>query len=453
MAAIKAKQLGLSTVCIDKGAKPGGTCLNVGCIPSKSLLHNSHLYHQAKHGMEDRGIVFDNVKLDLDKMLASKDTAVKNLTDGIAMLFKMNKVDYIKGHGTLTSTTGIKVATNEGGEETIEAKNIILATGSDIVELPFAKFDDEVIVSSTSALELKKVPENMIVIGGGVIGLELGSVWSRLGANVKVIEFMPTIGGMGIDGEVAKFFQRTLKGQGMEFHNNTKVTAVEKTGSGVKVSTESAKDGDTKTFDADVVLVCVGRKPYTDNLGLEAAGVELDGRMVKINQNWQTNVPNIFAIGDIVQGPMLAHKAEDEGVIVAEHIATGRAPHLDYLNVPSVVYTNPEVAWVGHTEEQLKEAGIAYNKGKFPFGGNSRAKAVDEPEGFVKALSDKATGKLLGVHIINASAGELIHEAAITMEYGGSAEDIARVCHAHPTLSEAVKGAAEIAAFGKAVNA
>jgi len=454
VAAIKAAQLGLNVVCVEKRGKLGGTCLNVGCIPSKSLLHNSHMYHDAKHGMEHRGIKFSGVELDLPAMMKSKDDGVSNLTAGIEMLFKKNKVDYVKGHGTLTSANNIKVGALDGGEENIEAKNIILATGSDVVELPFAKFDEETIVSSTGALSLKKVPEKLILIGGGVIGLELGSVWSRLGAQVQCIEFMPTIGGLGIDGEVSKTFMQLMKKQGIEFHVNTKVTGVEKTGSGVKVSTEAAKGGDNKDFDADVVLVCVGRKPYTENLGLENVGVNVtDRKMIEVNDFWQTSVPNIYAIGDIIHGPMLAHKAEEEGVIVAEYLANGRKPHMNYHNVPSVVYTYPEIAWVGSTEEQLKEQGIAYNKGKFTFGANSRAMAVDSgKEGFVKVLSDKTTGKLLGAHIVHAQAGELIHECCLAIEYGGSAEDIARTCHAHPTVSEAVKGAAEAAAFGKSVN-
>lgn len=453
VAAIKAAQLGLKTVCVERRGTLGGTCLNVGCIPSKSLLHNSHYYHLAKHDMADRGINVSGVSLDLTKMMAQKADAVKKLTGGIEMLFKKNKVDYVKGHASLAGANDVTVALNAGGEQAIKAKNIMLATGSDVIsKTPFVELDEKVIVSSTGALELTEVPKKLVVIGGGVIGLELGSVWARLGSEVTVVEFLDSIGGVGIDGEVAKQFQMILKKQGMTFKMGNKVTKVDKTGTGAKVTAEPVKGGAAETMDADVVLVCVGRRQFLDNLGLEKAGVEMDGRLIKVDHNFKTNVPSIFAIGDIVHGPMLAHKAEDEGALVSEFIATGKPPHLDYDNVPSVVYTNPEVAWVGKTEEKLKEEGVAYKKGKFLFAANSRAKANGEETGFVKVLADKETDKLLGVHIVNGIAGELIGEACLAIEYGAATEDLARVCHAHPTQSEALKGATQFTAFGKAIN-
>jgi len=454
VAAIKAAQLGLSTAIVEKreSGRFGGTCLNVGCIPSKSLLHNSHYYHIAQSEFADRGIKLSNLSVDLPKMMEKKTESVNALTDGIGMLFKKNKVKTFLGHGTLTSKNDISVTLNKGGNESIKAKNIILATGSDVMSLPNVPLDEKVIVSSTGALSLDKIPKKMVVIGGGVIGLELGSVWQRLGAEVTVVEFMPSIGGVGIDAEVAKTFQRILKG--IKFQLNTKVTKVEKSGTGVKVSTEDAQDASkTAVLDSDVVLVSVGRRPFLDKLGLEKAGVELDGKKVKVNAQYQTNVPNIFAIGDIVHGPMLAHKAEDEGGMVAEFIKTGKQPHLSFWNVPSVIYTSPEVAWVGKSEEQLKQEGIEFKKGKFPFAANSRAKTNADTDGFLKILSDAKTGKVLGVHIINAQAGELIAEAALAVEYGGAAEDLASICRAHPTLSESMKGAAQIIAYGKAINA
>jgi dihydrolipoamide dehydrogenase len=450
--AIKAAQLGLKVICVERRGTLGGTCLNVGCIPSKSLLHNSHLYHQAKHDFENRGIKITGLELDLKTLMGNKEKSVKDLTKGIEMLFKANKVDYAVGHGTLTGPNSVKVALNDGGEQIIEAKNIMLATGSDVVSLPGIELDEEKIVSSTGALKLDKVPERLTVIGGGVIGLELGSVWARLGSKVTVVEFLGTIGGVGIDLEVAKKFQMILKKQGIDFKLKTKVLGVEKSGDILKVSMEPAAGGEKSEQEADVVLVCVGRRQFFDNLGLEGVGVEMDGRLIKINDNYQTNIPSIYAIGDIVRGPMLAHKAEDEGALLSEYLATGKPPHLDYNTVPSVVYTHPEVAWVGKTEEQLKAEGVEYKKGSFVFGANSRAKCNQEDEGFVKVLADKKTDKLLGVHIVNAVAGELIGEACVGIEYGAASEDLARVCHAHPTLSEALKGAAQKTAFGKAIN-
>merc|ERR1719356_213979 len=452
VAAIKAAQLGLKTVCVERRGKLGGTCLNVGCIPSKSLLHNSHLYHMAKHDLKGRGINVSSVELDLGKMMQNKQKAVTMLTKGIEMLFKANKVDYAVGHGTLTGPNSVKVSLNDGGEQAIEAKNIMLATGSEVMSLPGIELDEKQIVSSTGALELDKVPERLTVIGGGVIGLELGSVWARLGSKVTVVEFLDSIGGVGIDAEVAKNFLAILKKQGMEFKLKTKVTGVKKADGLVEVSTEPAAGGETTVDKADVVLVCVGRRQFMDNLGLESIGVEMDGKKVKVDHNYMTNVPGVYAIGDIVQGPMLAHKAEDEGALLSEYLATGKVPHLDYNCVPSVVYTHPEVAWVGKTEEDLKKEGVAYKKGKFVFGANSRAKANQEETGFVKVLACKETDKLLGVHIVNALAGELIGEACVGIEYGAASEDLARVCHAHPTLSEALKGAAQMTAFGKAIN-
>merc|ERR1719356_394584 len=419
VAAIKAAQLGLKTVCVERRGKLGGTCLNVGCIPSKSLLHNSHLYHMAKHDLKGRGINVSSVELDLGKMMQNKQKAVTMLTKGIEMLFKANKVDYAVGHGTLTGPNSVKVSLNDGGEQAIEAKNIMLATGSEVMSLPGIELDEKQIVSSTGALELDKVPEKLTVIGGGVIGLELGSVWARLGSKVTVVEFLDSIGGVGIDAEVAKNFLAILKKQGMEFKLKTKVTGVKKADGLVEVSTEPAAGGETTVDKADVVLVCVGRRQFMDNLGLESIGVEMDGKKVKVDHNY---------------------------------LANGKSPHLDYNTVPSVVYTYPEVAWVGKTEEQLKGEGVAYKKGKFVFGANSRAKCVAEEAGFVKVLADKATDKLLGVHIVNNLAGELIAEACVGIEYGAASEDLARVCHAHPTLPEALKGAAQMTAFGKAVN-
>mmetsp|Transcript_22892 Transcript_22892/g.66137 ORF Transcript_22892/g.66137 Transcript_22892/m.66137 type:complete len:491 (-) Transcript_22892:118-1590(-) len=452
VAAIKAAQLGLKTVCVERRGKLGGTCLNVGCIPSKSLLNNSHMYHQASHDFANRGIKVSGLEIDLGAMMKAKDKSVEQLTGGIEMLFKSNKVDYVKGHGTLKGPNSVSVALNSGGDQVIEAKNVLLATGSDVVSLPGIELDEKTIVSSTGALALDKVPGKLTVIGGGVIGLELGSVWSRLGAEVTVVEFLDSIGGLGIDKEVAKQFMMQLKKQGLNFKMSTKVTGVQRTGAGLVVNTEAAAGGKAEAMDADVVLVCVGRREYHDNLGLADVGVQMDGRKVKVDHNYRTTVPSIFAIGDIVHGPMLAHKAEDEGTLVSEFLATGKEPHLDFNTVPSVIYTHPEVAWVGKTEEQLKAEGVEYKKGKFVFGANSRAKANGEETGFVKVLACKKTDKLLGVHIINAIAGELISEACLAIEYGAATEDIARVCHAHPTLSEALKGAAQMTAFGKAIN-
>uniref|UniRef100_A0A0R3S4C5 Dihydrolipoyl dehydrogenase n=1 Tax=Elaeophora elaphi TaxID=1147741 RepID=A0A0R3S4C5_9BILA len=452
VAAIKAAQLGMKTVCVEKNPKLGGTCLNIGCIPSKSLLNNSFYYHMAKHGeFNIRGVEVEP-KLNLDKMMAAKAATVKALTGGIEMLFKANKVRPVNGIGTITGENEVTVKLTGGGEEKIITRNIVIASGSEVAPFPVLSIDEEQIVSSTGALSLKKVPKKMIVIGGGVIGTELGSVWQRLGADVTVVEFLGHTGGVGIDMEVAKFFQRMLAKQGMKFMMNTKVTGGGKEGGLVKINVENAKGGDPKTLEADTVLVAVGRRPYTKGVGLENVGIKLDSRgRVPVSERFQTSVPSIFAIGDVIAGPMLAHKAEDEGVLCVEGIAGGTT-HLDYNCIPSVVYTHPEVAWVGKSEEQLKSENVQYKIGKFPFMANSRAKTNNDTEGFVKILGDKATDKILGVHIIGPNAGEMIAEATLALEYGASCEDVARVCHPHPTLSEAFREANLQAFCGKAIN-
>merc|ERR1719502_120670 len=453
--AIKAAQLGLKTVCIEKRGKLGGTCLNVGCIPSKSLLNNSHLYHQAQHDFAQRGISVDKVELDLDTMMGAKEKAVEQLTGGIEYLFKKNGVEYGKGAAKLTGANDIACDLIEAGSQTIKAKNIMIAAGSEVATFPggAVQIDEESIVSSTGALSLKSVPKRMVVIGAGVIGLELGSVWSRLGSEVTAVEFLPFIGGAGIDLDVAKNFQRILKKQGLNFKLNTKVTSVDKQSDGtLKVNIEDAKKGKTDTIEADVVLVCVGRRPNVDALGLDKVGIKLDSRgRIEVDDHFRTNVSNIYAIGDCIKGPMLAHKAEDEGIICVEGMLGGH-PHIDYNCVPSVVYTFPEVAWVGKAEEDLKEAGIEYNVGTFPMSANSRAKCNDDTDGLMKVLSDKKTDRILGVFMINKTAGEMINEAALAMEYGASAEDVARVCHAHPTEAEAFREAALAAYCGKSIN-
>lgn len=456
VAAIKAAQLGLKTVCIERRGTAGGTCLNVGCIPSKSLLHNSHLFHVATHEFKNRGILADNIRADLPKMMAAKDKAVSGLTKGIEMLFKKNGVDYVKAHGKLTGPQEVSCELLEGGTKSLKAKRILLATGSEVSPFPggAVKIDEKSIVSSTGALSLQSIPQRMVVIGGGVIGLELGSVWSRLGSQVTVVEFLSHIGGAGIDLDVAKDFQNILKKQGMQFRLNTKVlgAATQADGS-VKVQTEDAKTPEKKEeIDADVVLVCVGRRPFLDNLGVKELGIKMDNKgRVEVNNLFQTNVPSVYAIGDIIQGPMLAHKAEDEGIIAVEGMLGGH-PHIDYNCVPSVVYTHPEVAWVGKTEQQLKAEGVEYTKGIFRMAANSRARTNDETDGLVKVLGDKKTDRMLGCFMITPTAGEMINEAALAMEYGASCEDIARVCHAHPTTSEAFREAALTAYCGKPIN-
>lgn len=455
VAAIKAAQLGMKTVCVEKDPTLGGTCLNVGCIPSKSLLNNSHYYHMAHSGdLGNRGVIVQNVQLNLEKLMEQKRNVVSALTGGIAGLFKKNKVEWLKGHGKITGKNQVTVLKPDGSvESTVNTKNIIIATGSEVTPFPGIEIDEKQVISSTGALSLTEVPKRLIVIGAGVIGLELGSVWQRLGSKVTAVEFTPTIGGVGIDGEVSQTLQKILTKQGLNFKLGTKVTTAKKQGSEVIVSVEDAKDPTKKEdLGCEVLLVCVGRRPYTANLGLEDMGIERDEKgRIPVNNRFQTVIPSIYAIGDCIHGPMLAHKAEDEGIITAEGIAGG-AVHIDYNCVPSVIYTHPEVGWVGKTEEDLKKEGINYKVGKFPFLANSRAKTNLEAEGFVKCLADSKTDKILGVHIIGPVGGELINEAVLAMEYGASAEDLARVCHAHPTCSEALREAHVAAAFGKPIN-
>ncbi len=445
VAAIKAAQLGMKVACVEKRGALGGTCLNVGCIPSKALLHSSEMYEETLNHAAEHGIKTGKVSLDLKAMMKRKDEAVEGLTKGIEGLFKKNKVEWLKGEGKITGKGEVSV-----GKKKYSANNILIATGSDVMPLPGVEVDEKKIVSSTGALELTSVPKKMVVIGGGVIGLELGSVWRRLGAEVEVIEFLDRIT-PGMDADLSKQFQRTLEKQGITFRLGHKVTGAKKTAKGVSLDVEPAKGGKVQKVSADVVLVCIGRKPYTENLGLKEVGVNLDERgRVEVGDHFQTNVDGIYAIGDVIAGPMLAHKAEEEGVAVVEYMA-GQKPHINYDAIPSVVYTWPEVASVGKTEEQLKEAGIAYNMGKFPFMANSRGRSVGQTDGFVKILADKETDEVYGVHILGPDAGTLIAEAALAMEYRASSEDIARTCHAHPTLNEAVKEAA-LATFFKPIH-
>ncbi|MGV3549163.1 dihydrolipoyl dehydrogenase [Rhizobium sp.] len=453
VAAIKAAQLGLKTAVVEKRATLGGTCLNVGCIPSKALLHASELYAHASHGMSSLGIELSGVSLNLANMLAHKDATVKSNVDGVAFLMKKNKIDVLTGTGKILAPGKISVTSETGEVQEVEARNIVIATGSDVAGIPGVKvdIDEKVIISSTGGIALDKVPANLVVVGGGVIGLELGSVWSRLGAKVTVVEYLDQILG-GMDGEVSKQFQRMLAKQGFEFKLGAKVTNVERTEAGAKVTFEPVKGGEVQSIDADVVLIATGRKPYTEGLGLETVGVTLDNRgRVEIDGAYRTNVAGIYAIGDVVKGPMLAHKAEDEGVAVAEIIA-GQHGHVNYDAIPGVVYTQPEVASVGKTEEELKNAGTAYKVGKFPFMANGRARAMEATDGFVKVLADATTDRVLGVHIVGFGAGEMIHEATVLMEFGGSAEDLGRTTHAHPTMSEAVKEAA-LGAWFKPIHA
>jgi dihydrolipoamide dehydrogenase len=432
-------QLGLKTACIESRGTLGGTCLNVGCIPSKSLLNLSEEFHKAKN-LLNKGIEIGEVKLNLPKMMKNKDKAVTILTKGVEFLFKKNKVTYFKGVGSLKSKNEISIKDDKNKETIISSEKTIIATGSVPVSLPGIDFDEKTIVSSTGALKLEKVPKKMVVVGGGYIGLEMGSVWSRLGSEVHVIEFLDHIT-PGMDKEISQEFMKILKKQGINFHMQHKVEAVKSNGSGAIVSTKD-KDGNQKDFNTDIVLVSVGRKPNTNGLNLEKIGVELDHKKrIKTNKDFQTNINNIYAIGDVIVGPMLAHKAEDEGIAVAEKIA-GQSGHVNYNTIPGVIYTTPEVASIGQTEEQLKEKNVRYRIGKFSFMANSRAKAIDEAEGFVKILADEKTDKVLGAHLIGPHAGELIAEIGVAMEFGASSEDIARTCHAHPTFSEAVKEAA-----------
>ena len=439
VAAIRAAQLGMKTACVESSPTLGGTCLNVGCIPSKALLVSSEKFADAQHGLAVHGVKVDKVSLDLVALMGHKSKVVKDNTNGIEYLFKKNKIDWLQGEASIAAPGRVHV-NSDSGQTAYEAKAIVIASGSDVAKLPGVEIDEERIVSSTGALALTAVPKKLIVVGGGVIGLELGSVWRRLGAEVVVVEFLDRIL-PGIDGEVAKQFQRLLEKQGFKFHLGHKVTGVETDDSGVKVTIAPAAGGDALTLDADVVLVAIGRRPYTAGLGLEALGIVTERGQIVIDGRFQTNVPGVYAIGDVVRGPMLAHKAEDEGVALAEILA-GQHGHVNYEVIPGVVYTSPEVAVVGKNEEELKAAGIAYKVGKFPFLANGRARAMRHTDGFVKVLADATTDRVLGVHIIGFGAGEMIHEAAVLMEFGGSAEDLARTCHAHPTMSEAIKEAA-----------
>ena len=437
--AIRLAQLGLKTACIDSRGTLGGTCLNIGCIPSKSLLNLSEKFHEAKN-FSNLGIEVSNVKLNLQKMMQNKEKAVSVLTKGVEFLFKKNKITYFKGIGSFKSTNKISILDSKKVENIIETEKTIISTGSEPLALPKVDFDEKTIVSSTGALSLKTVPKKMLVVGGGYIGLEMGSVWSRLGAEVHVVEFLDHIT-PGMDNEISKEFLKILQKQGIKFHLEVKVENIIKKTKGVVVTT-SNKEGKKLDFDCDVVLIAVGRKPNTKNLNLEKIGINLDSKKrIKVDKKYQTNIKNIFAIGDVIEGPMLAHKAEEEGISVAETIA-GQAGHVNYDVIPGVVYTTPEVATVGKTEEQLKENQIAYKVGKFSFMANSRAKAINEAEGFVKILADSKTDKVLGVHMIGPHAGEMIAEMSLAMEFGASSEDIARTCHAHPTFSEAIKEAA-----------
>ena len=439
--AIRAAQLGMKVAVVEKWPSFGGTCLNIGCIPSKVLLHASEMFEEAGHTFPQLGIEVGAPKLNLPAMMAHKDDTVASNTGGIEYLFKKNKITAFRGTGKIAAQGKVTVTAEDGSETGIETKNIVIATGSVSANLPGIEIDEEKIVTSTGALKLDKVPDNLLVIGAGVIGLELGSVWARLGAKVTVVEFLDRIL-PGMDLDVAKQFQRMLSKQGFDFKLGTKVTGIEKTESGLVASLEPAAGGEASTLETDIALVSIGRIPFTDGLGLDDLGIERDKRgRVVTNGHYKTNLDGIYAIGDVIAGPMLAHKAEDEGIAIAEILA-GQSGHVNYDVIPGVVYTNPEVASVGKTEEDLKAEGIAYKAAKFPFTANGRAKAMLAPQGFVKILADKETDRVLGCHIVGKGAGEMIHEAAVLMEFGGSAEDLARTCHAHPTMSEAVREAA-----------
>ena len=440
VAAIRAAQLGLKTACIEKRGTLGGTCLNVGCIPSKALLHSSEKFEEAQSHLAEHGVKVGKVELDLKTLMARKDKVVDDLTKGIGFLFKKNKVTNITGAAKI-SKPGEVVVTADGKDETYTATNILIATGSEVAPLPGVEIDEARIVSSTGALALSKVPGHLVVVGGGYIGLEMGSVWRRLGSKVTVVEFLDAIV-PNMDAEIGKAMHKTLEKQGMEFKLGTKVTGAKTTKSKVTLTVEPAQGGDAEDIACDVVLVSIGRKPFTDGLGLEDAGVDMDDRgVIQVDENFKTNVDGIYAIGDVIPGAMLAHKAEEEGIACVERLA-GQATHINYDAIPSVVYTWPEAASVGKTEEQLKADGVAYNKGSFPFMANSRARANGDTDGFVKILAEQATDEVLGVHIIGPDAGTMIAELALAMEFGASSEDIARTCHAHPTLNEAVKEAA-----------
>jgi dihydrolipoamide dehydrogenase len=451
VAAIRAAQLGLKVACVEKRGALGGTCLNVGCIPSKALLNSSEKFEEANRSFAAHGVELGSVKLNLTAMMARKEKVVDDLTKGIEFLFKKNKVDYVKGAGVVEGPGKVAVTPVDGGKASaLDTKSILIATGSEVMPLPGVEIDEKQIVSSTGALALLKVPKHLVVVGGGVIGLELGSVWRRLGAEVTVVEFLDRIL-PEMDGEISKNFARTMKKQGMKLRLGSKVTGAKAGKSGVKLTVEPAKGGDAETIDCDTVLVAIGRQPCTEGLGLEKVGVELGPRgFIKIDDHFKTSVEGVYAIGDCVPGPMLAHKAEDEGAACAEIIA-GQSAHINYDAIPGIVYTWPEVAAVGRTEEQLKEAGVEYKSGKFPFTANSRARANMDTDGFVKILADAKTDRVLGAHIIGPDAGNMIHEIVLTMEFGGSAEDVARTCHGHPTLNEAVKEAA-LAVAGRPIH-
>lgn len=439
--AIRAGQLGLKAAIIESRGKLGGTCLNVGCIPSKALLHASEYYEAAGKTFPSMGVKITGLSLDLPQMLKQKEDAVDGLTKGVEFLMRKNKVDYIKGFGRIVGKGKVDVALADGGKQTLDTKNICIATGSEPTPLPNIDFDEERIVSSTGALSLSQVPGKLIVVGAGVIGLELGSVWRRLGAEVTVVEFLDKITPT-VDAEISTAFQRTLKKQGIKFELGHKVTGVEKLRTGLQVSIEPSKGGQARTLEADVVLVAIGRKPFTTNLGLETVGVQTDPRGFILNDHFKTNVEGIYVIGDCTTGPMLAHKAEEEGIAVAQVVA-GQWGHVNYDVIPNVIYTDPEVATVGRSEEELKAAGVEYKVGKFPFIANSRARTNHETEGLVKVLEDVATKKVVGVHMVGSGVGEMIGEVCVAMEFGASAEDIARTCHAHPTMSEAIREAAK----------
>jgi len=450
VAAIRAAQLGMKTACVEKRSTLGGTCLNIGCIPSKALLTASEKYEEARHSLAGFGVKLSGVELDLPAMMAHKDNVVKSNVTGIDFLFKKNKVTRVLGTGSITAPGTVLVTREDGSSETLTTRNILIATGSDVMPLPNVEIDEERIVSSTGALDITVVPERFIVIGGGVIGLEMGSVYQRLGSKVTVIEFLDRIL-PGMDGEVSKQMQKVLQRQGISFKLGHKVTGAEQANGTVKLTVEPAKGGEAEVIEAERVLVAIGRRPYTTGLGLENVGVSVDNRgRIIVDHHFQSSVPGIYAIGDVIAGAMLAHKAEEEGVVCAEMMA-GQSGHINYDAIPGVVYTWPEVAQVGKTEEQLKEAGIAYKVGKFPFTANGRARAMGMTDGFVKILADARTDRILGAHIIGANAGDMIEELGLAMEFGASAEDVARTSHAHPTLTEAIKEAA-LAVDGRPIH-
>lgn len=451
VAAIRAAQLGMKVAVVEKRATFGGTCLNVGCIPSKALLQSSHLFEEAGHDLAQHGIKVAAPTLDFAQLMRRKGDVVEATTKGVAFLFKKNKITSFQGSGRIEKAGSVAVVGDDGAvKDTLATKNILIASGSEVTPLPGVTVDEKKIVSSTGALELTQVPKRLIVIGAGIIGLELGSVWRRLGAEVTVVEFLDRIA-PGIDDEVTKHFQRALAKQGLTFKLGTKVTKAETGASGVKLTAEPSKGGAAETLEADIVLVCIGRRPYVQGLGLDKAGVKLTARgRIEVDAHFQTSVPGIYAIGDVIDGPMLAHKASEDGVACVETLA-GQKGHVNWDLVPSIVYTQPEVAWVGKTEEQLKAASTAYKIGKYPFTADPRSRANGTTEGFVKVLADKTTDKVLGVHIIGAEAGTMIAEAAMAMEFSASAEDIGRVCHAHPTVNEAMKEAA-LAAWDKPIH-